>query len=259
MQQTALITGASSGIGAELAKQFAADSINLVLVARRQEPMKKLASGLKKEFNIQVDIFPADLTDAKARQNVFDSLRQRKITIDFLVNNAGFGDNGPFAECDWDKQQRMIELNITALSHLTRLFLPEMIKRKNGGILNVASTAGFLPGPNMSVYYATKAYVLSFSEALAEEVHSYGIKISALCPGPVKTEFQQTARIQNAFLFNNPLVLSAEKVARIGYVGFKHGKVINIAGIPFKIMMHSLRTSPRALTRKLSAWMAKNH
>ncbi len=259
MQQTALITGASSGIGSELAKQFARDKINLVLVARRRDRLDVLADGLNKKYGITVEVIGADLTDAAKRQQIFDRLQQKNISIDYLVNNAGFGDNGPFMDCDWNKQQAMIELNISALSHLTRLFLPQLMQQKSGGILNVASTAGFLPGPNMAVYYASKAYVLSFTEAIAQEVKNSGIKVSALCPGPVKTEFMEVAGIENAKMFNPLTTLSAQKVSLIGYRGLMRGKVVNISGLTMKIMIHSLRTSPRAMTRKLSAWMAHNH
>ncbi|RMH64865.1 MAG: SDR family NAD(P)-dependent oxidoreductase [Calditrichaeota bacterium] len=178
--------------------------------------------------------------------------------IDYLVNNAGFGDNGPFLETNWDKQQRMIELNITALTHLTRLFLPEIVRRGEGGLLNVASTAGFLPGPYMSVYYASKAYVLSFTEAIAQEVAGTKVKVSALCPGPVRTEFMDVAGIKNAAMFNALTELSAEKVARIGYRGLMRGKVVNISGLTMKVLIHSLRTSPRSLIRRISAFMARN-
>jgi len=259
MSKTALITGASSGIGTELAKQFAADKINLVLVARRRERLEKLALEIKKDYDVEVDVLAADLTDGPARQQIMDTLQPKNIVIDYLVNNAGFGDSGPYVECDWEKQQQMIALNITALSHLTRLLLPGMVKRKTGGMLNVASTAGFLPGPYMSVYYASKAYVLNFTEAIAEEVAGYGIKVSALCPGPVVTEFQENANIDNARMVNRFLVLSAEKVARIGYEGFKRGKVVNISGLAMKFMIHSLRTSTRAMIRKTSGWMTRNN
>jgi len=259
MKQTALITGASSGIGSELAKLFAKAQINLVLVARRRERLDILAAGLIKKHGITVEVIDSDLTDADKRQQIFDRLKEKNISIDYLINNAGFGDNGPFIDCDWDKQQRMIELNISALSHLTRLFLPQLIQQKRGGILNVASTAGFLPGPNMAVYYASKAYVLSFTEAIAQEVKASGIKVSALCPGPVKTEFVAVAGIENAKMVNPLTTLSAQKVALIGYRGLMRGKVVNISGLIMKIMIHSLRISPRAMTRKLSAWMARTH
>ncbi len=259
MSYTALITGASSGIGSELARRFAADRINLVLVARRRERLEELASELSNRHDITVDIMDMDLTDARRREELFNRLKEKGIAVDYLINNAGFGDSGPFPESDWDKQQRMIELNITALSHLTRLFLPDMVRRKRGGLLNVASTAGFLPGPYMAVYYATKAYVLSLSEALARELKGSGVRVSALCPGPVDTEFQQRANIKNARLFSDPMVLSAERVARIGYNGLMRGKTVNIAGIRMKLTIHSLRFTPRAVVRAVSAALTRNH
>ncbi|HED09317.1 MAG TPA: SDR family NAD(P)-dependent oxidoreductase, partial [Caldithrix abyssi] len=159
MSKTALITGASAGIGTELARRFAIDRINLVLVARRRDRLEALAGELSTTHGISVEVLPMDLTDAREREKLFHQLKEKGLAIDYLVNNAGFGDSGPFLESDWARQQEMIELNITALSHLTRLFVPDMVQRRQGGLLNVASTAAFLPGPYMSVYYATKAYV----------------------------------------------------------------------------------------------------
>ncbi|HED11180.1 MAG TPA: SDR family NAD(P)-dependent oxidoreductase, partial [Caldithrix abyssi] len=147
----------------------------------------------------------------------------------------------------------------TALSHLTRLFVPDMVQRRQGGLLNVASTAAFLPGPYMSVYYATKAYVLSFTEALAQELKGRGVRVSALCPGPVVTEFQQQANIKNARMFSGPMVLSAERVARIGYDGLMRGKTVNIAGLLMKLTIHPLRLTPRAVVRAVSAALTRNH
>ncbi len=259
MYQTALITGASSGIGRELARCFAKDRVNLVLVARRRERLQELAGELSEAHNISVEIFDVDLSDAGAREGVYHALRKKNIAVDYLVNNAGFGDNGPFIECDWQKQNAMIELNITALSHLTRLFAPEMAQRGRGGVLNVASTAAFLPGPYMSVYYATKAYVLSFTEALAQELKGSGVRVSALCPGPVVTEFQQQANIKNTRMFSGPMVLDAGRVARIGYRGLMRGKTVNIAGLLMKLTIHPLRLTPRALVRAVSAALARNH
>ncbi len=259
MSETALITGASAGIGSELARRFAIDRVNLVLVARRRERLEELAGELNKAHGVTVDIMDMDLTDARGRKELFTRVKEKGITIDYLVNNAGFGDSGPFLESDWDKQQRMIELNITALSHLTRLFLPDMVQRGRGGLLNVASTAGFLPGPYMSVYYATKAYVLSFTEALSRELKGSGVRVSALCPGPVITEFQQQANIKNARLFSGPMVLSAERVARIGYDGLMRGKTVNIAGLLMKLTIHPLRITPRAVVRAVSAALTRNH
>ncbi len=259
MSKTALITGASAGIGTELARRFAIDRINLVLVARRRDRLEALAGELSTTHGISVEVLPMDLTDAREREKLFHQLKEKGLAIDYLVNNAGFGDSGPFLESDWARQQEMIELNITALSHLTRLFVPDMVQRRQGGLLNVASTAAFLPGPYMSVYYATKAYVLSFTEALARELKGRRVRVSALCPGPVVTEFQQQANIKNARMFSGPMVLSAERVARIGYDGLMRGKTVNIAGLLMKLTIHPLRLTPRAVVRAVSAALTRNH
>ena len=172
--ETVLITGASAGIGWELARQFAADKSNLVLVARRRERLEELAAQLRAQRGVDVHVVPADLGRADAPQTIVDQLTRDGLAIDVLVNNAGFGALGPVATLDRKRQMEMIQVNVTALTHLTRLLLPGMIERRRGGILNVASTAGFQPGPFMAVYYATKAYVISFSEALADELAASG-------------------------------------------------------------------------------------
>jgi hypothetical protein len=176
--ETALITGASSGIGLEFARLFAADDSNLVLVARREERLQALADELKSEFGVDVFILPKDLTEKNAPRDIFDTLQKENIQIDVVVNSAGFGNRGAVVDLDADMQTDMIQVNVAALTHLTRLFLPGIIERGCGGILNVGSLAGFQPGPNLAVYYATKAYVLSFTEALHEEIRNPNIKIT---------------------------------------------------------------------------------
>jgi uncharacterized protein len=179
---TALITGASSGIGLELAKVFAANKINLVLVARSESKLNELANEVKQQ-GVTVNVLAKDLSSYNTAKEIFDWCGQQNIQIDYLVNNAGVGDFGFFHESEWKKQEQIINLNITALTYLTHLFLPDMVKRKNGKVLNVASTAAFQPGPTMSVYYATKAFVLHFSEAIANELEKTGVTVTALCPG----------------------------------------------------------------------------
>jgi short-subunit dehydrogenase len=189
--QTALITGASAGIGRELAKLFAKDGYSLVLVARTASRLNLFADELQRQFSISARTFALDLVAASAPQSLFDQLTRENIAIDVLVNNAGYGKLGAFAEVAAEESLGQIQLNITALTHLTKLFLGPMLQRKSGKILNVASTAGFQPGPLMAVYYATKAYVISFSEALANELNRSGVTVTCLCPGATDTEFQK--------------------------------------------------------------------
>src|SRR5277367_149242 len=198
--KTALITGASFGIGLELARIFAREGYSLVLVARTADRLRQLASELEKNHGTRSLILAVDLTDPGASAYVLDQTTRADLQVDVLVNNAGFGQYGLFAENDLEECLRQIQLNITTLTHLTRLYLPAMIERKTGGILNVASTAAFQPGPLMAVYFATKAYVLHFSEALANELHGKGVTVSCLCPGPTATEFQERANAKGVNL-----------------------------------------------------------
>lgn len=248
--ETVLITGASSGIGLELARLFAADDSNLVLVARREDRLRALADELKSEFGVDVFILPKDLSEKNAPKEIFDTLQKENIQIDVVVNNAGFGTRGAVAEIDADTQIDMIQVNVVALTHLTRLFLPGIIERGRGGILNVGSLAGFQPGPNLAVYYATKAYVLSFTEALSEEIKNPNIKITCLAPGPVRTEFGSKSDLDDSLLFKLSL-MDAEPVVKAGYEGFRKGKVIVLPGFKQKIIPFLLRFAPRFLVRKI--------
>lgn len=249
-KNTALITGASSGIGLELSKIFAGQGYDLVLVARNQERLNALAEELGKEYGVAIHTFRIDLADSNAPKNLFDLLNQQEIYISALVNNAGFGDAGFFADQSEDRQLDMIQVNITALTRLARLFLPGMIERGYGEILNVASTAAFQPGPNMAVYYASKAYVLSFTEALAEELSAMPIKVSCLCPGPTRTAFAAESGMESSPLFKLA-VMDAETVARAGFDGLKKSKVIIIPGLINKISIMSTRFFPRIIVRKI--------
>lgn len=249
--ETALITGASSGIGLELARLFAADNSNLVLVARREEKLRALADELKSEFGVDVFVLAKDLSQKSAPREIFDELQRQGIQVDVVVNNAGFGSRGKFAELGEEAQVDMIQVNVVALTHLTRLFLPGIIERGRGGILNVGSLAGFQPGPNLAVYYATKAYVLSFTEALSEEVSNPNIKITCLAPGPVRTEFGEKSDLEDSLLFKLSL-MDAEPVVRAGYEGFRKGKVIVLPGIKQKLVPFMLRFTPRFLVRKIA-------
>ncbi len=249
--ETILITGASSGIGLELAKCFAAEGCRLVLVARNMEALETLAKELRKLHQIEVLVLPADLSLPETPKRILAELSAQKITVDVLVNNAGFGALGTFAELSLPRQLEMLQVNITALTELTGLFLPGMIQRKRGGILNVGSVAGFQPGPGMAVYYATKAFVLSFTEALAEELAGSGLSISVLCPGPTETNFSQVARANKARLFKANK-MSAAAVARAGHRAFRAGKVISVPGGSNKLLVFSGRLAPRAVVRKIA-------
>lgn len=252
MSKTALITGASSGIGYELAKCFARDGTNLVLVARDEARLNQVAAELRSP-TVSVKVLPADLARVVAPSEILDATRAANIDIDYLVNNAGFGFSGFFAESDLRADLDMLQVNMVALMHLTRVYLPGMRQRGSGGVLNVASTAAFQPGPLMALYYASKAFVLSLTEAIAEELQGTGVTATALCPGPTATDFQRRAKIENARLVKAKFAtMTARQVAEIGYRGFLEGKVIVIPGLLNKIGAQSVRISPRSMVRKVT-------
>ena len=248
--ETALITGASSGIGRELVKLFASDRSNLILVARSEDKLESLAQELRRDHGIEVLVLPKDLADPAAPQAIFDQLSAEGRTVDVVVNNAGFGAVGPVASLAVEKQMDMIQVNVAALTHLSRLFLPGMVERGRGGILNVGSTAGFQPGPNMAVYYATKAFVLSFTEALAEELAGSRIHVTCLAPGPTATGFGAVSGMEGSLVFKLG-TMDARTVAQAGYRGFRRGKVIVIPGWTNRLGAFSVRLGPRAFVRKL--------
>ncbi len=254
MAITALITGASTGIGYELSKCFAADRHNLIVVARQEQRLRQIADDFTKQFGITVKVIAADLLQPDAPQKIADLVRKDSLQVDYLVNNAGFGLGGKFAETDLTTELGMMQVNMSALVALTKLFLPEMITRKSGKVMNVASTAAFQPGPLMAVYYATKAFVLSFSEAIANELKGTGVTVSALCPGPTASEFQKRAQIENTRLIKSRVMgmMTSEQVAKIGYQGFMQGKRIIIPGLLNKIGAHSTRLSPRAVNAQIA-------
>ena len=245
-RKIALVTGASSGIGLEMSRQLSREGYELILVARSEEKLRAVAKELG-----NAKVIVADLALPDAPQRVFDAAG----TVDVLVNNAGFGVAGPFSETDLTVELEIIQVNIAALTHLTKLFLRPMLERNSGHIVNVASTAAFQPGPLMAVYYATKAYVLSFSEAIADELRNTGVKVTALCPGPTATGFADVAGMNESRLFSVAKPMSSRRVARYGVQAMHHGKRVAIPGIANKVMMQSLRVSPRrlvvALVRKL--------
>jgi len=251
MPSTALITGASNGIGKELAYLFAKHQYNVVLVARNEQKLTQIASELEHNFGITAHVITQDLSSKEADEIIANQLHEKRIEIDVLVNNAGFGLYGEFAHTSLDEEIRMIQVNITTLTAITKRLIPHMIKRKSGRILNVASTAAFQPGPLMSVYYATKAYVLSFSEALANELKDYNITVTALCPGPTKTGFSEQAKLGESKLFNRMKVMDVKTVAQIGYKSLMEGKTVVIPGIQNKLLTSSVRFLPRKVVTKI--------
>ena len=253
-RNTALITGASSGIGLELARIFAREGHNLVLVARSADKLRQLASELEKAHSTRSLILAVDLSEPGAAAYVSDQTTRAGIQVDVLVNNAGFGQYGPFAENDLEECLRQIQLNVTTLTHLTRLYLPDMIERGSGKILNVASTAAFQPGPLMAVYYATKVYVLHFSEALANELKDNGVTVTCLCPGVTTTGFHQRANMMNSRLLQVGS-MDARTVAEDGYRALMAGKPVVVSGFKNWLVAQSVRFAPRkvvtAVARKL--------
>jgi short-subunit dehydrogenase len=245
-RKTALITGASFGIGMELARIFAREGYSLVLVARSGDKLRQLASELEKSHGTRSLILAVDLTEPGASAYVLDQTTRADIQVDVLVNNAGFGQYGYFAENDLEECLRQIQLNVTTLTHLTRLYLPAMVERKSGRILNVASTAAFQPGPLMAVYFATKAYVLHFSEALANELHGTDVTVTCLCPGPTATEFAKRANITDLLLLKFGS-MDAHTVAEDGYRALMAGKPVVISGFKNWLVAQSVRFSPRRL------------
>jgi uncharacterized protein len=248
-RKTALVTGASSGIGLDLARLFARDGWGVVLVARTEAKLREVAAELG---NAQVIV--SDLSRPNAAADIVAELKTRGIEIEALVNNAGYGLTGPFIENDLQRELDMIQVNIVALTQLTKLLLVPMAARNHGHILNVASTAAFQPGPLMAVYYATKAYVLSFSEAIADELRNTEVKVTTLCPGPTATGFADVAKMTESRLFTMMRPMSSQEVAEAGYRGMLSGRGLVIPGAKNKLLVQSLRVSPRravtALVRK---------
>jgi uncharacterized protein len=248
---TALITGASGGIGLELARLFARDGCGLVLVARSGDKLEALAAELRAAHGVPVRPLAADLADPAAPARIHAELARAGTHVGALVNNAGFGLRGAFATLDETAQMEMLQVNVLALARLTRRFLPAMVERRAGGVLNVASTAAFQPGPRMAVYYASKAFVLSLSEALAGELAGTGVTVTALCPGPTATGFQSRAGLERSRLFRDLRVMDAAAVARAGYRGFRAGKRVVIPGLGNRIGAALARLAPRGLVLRL--------
>ena len=255
-RQTVLITGASGGIGYELAKLFARDHHNLVLVARSTDKLAQVATELQAQ-GVAAKTIALDLATAPAPKFLFDQLQSAGVSVDILINNAGSGAFGDFAHMPEEEILGQINLNITALTHLTRLLLPSMVQRRSGRIMNVASTAGFQAGPLMAVYYATKAYVISFSEAIANELRNTGVTVTCFCPGATHTGFAKRAGTEKSRLFKQLGAMSAEKVALDGFRAVMESRTLAISGVHNWLVAESTRFVPRKMVTAISRWVAE--
>lgn len=254
MNKTVLITGASGGIGYELTKLFARDKYNLILVSRDEEKLNKVAEEIKKDHKLKVEIIARDLSLENSASEIFLELKNKNIQVDVLINNAGFGVSGDFKDTLLEKEVSMIKVNILALTQMAKLFLRQL-NNSSGKILNVASTGGFQPGPGMAIYCATKAYVLSFSEAISEELKNKKVSITALCPGPTKTGFARESNMAGSKMFSK--TMSAKKVAEIGYRALQKNKPVVITGFKYKFLIFLERLVPRCVVRKIMKSMLK--
>lgn len=254
-----LVTGASSGIGSDLARFFAKEGRPLLLVARSQERLNALAEELKKNTGTEVEVLLLDLSQPNAAKTLVSETEARGWEVGTLVNNAGFGMLGNFADLDDERQSEMIRLNVLALTELTGAFLPAMVKRGEGRVLNVASTAAFQPGPSMAVYFATKAYVLSFSVALSEELRGTGIKVTCVCPGPTDTRFAETAKAGDSRLFSSRRPMTSRQVAEEAYRALEKGKPYHITGRINQWMALGARLAPPVLAARVAKKMMEKN
>jgi uncharacterized protein len=251
MSNTALITGASNGIGLELAYIHAQKGGDLVLVARNLKRLEEIKSEIETKYKVNVHVMGKDLSFKDAALDVYNEVKSLSIQVDYLINNAGFGDYGMFTETSWEKEEQMINLNITALTQLTKLFLKEMVSKGSGKIMNVASIASFIPGPLMSVYFATKAYVLHFSEAIYNEVQDKGVTVTALCPGATESGFQSVANLNESKMIKGKKLPTSKEVAIYGYQAMIKGKMVAIHGMMNYLMANTVRFTPRNIVVKL--------
>lgn len=252
MAATALVTGASSGLGLEFARLLAQDGYDLVLVARRLDRLEQIALDLEEAYGVVVHVVQADLATKEGVANLVSFTEQIEVKVDVLVNNAGFGDCADFVEADLDKLDRMIELNVRCLTDLTYYYLGDMLDQGEGRILNVASVAAFQPGPGMATYFATKAFVLSLTEALSEELRGTGITVTALCPGTTGTDFWEVAEAGALSMLRQAIIADPAEVAAYGYQSLMRGRVVAVPGITNKLMVASVRLCPRPLVRLIA-------
>ncbi len=254
--KTALITGASKGLGKEFAKIHAANGDNLVLIARTEEALLLLKSDLEaKHKSIQIDLFVKDLSSSKNIVEIYNHIKDKGIQIDYLINNAGIGEFGFFVDASWERNAQMIDLNIKTLTQLCQLFLPEMVTRKEGKVLNISSVAAFQPGPMMAVYFASKSYVLHLSEALNNEVKDSGVSVTAFCPGPTDTYFMEDSKMNKSKLVKNKQLASSYSVALSAHEAMMSAKSVKIDGFWNKILAFSVRLVPRKWVVYLSRKM----
>lgn len=257
MKNYVLITGASGGIGLSFAKIFAKKGYNLILVARNKSKLESLKQELEINYSVIVNVYAIDLTCDRAVQELYDYTQSHSLIVDILVNNAGFGDYNSFLDSEWHRQKNLIDLNITALVEMSYLFGKEMEKRKCGKIINLSSVAAFSAGPYMSLYYASKSFVLSFSEALSEELKGTGITVTALCPGPTSTDFEKNAQMNHSVMFSKFKTAAAEDVAKAGFNAVMKGKSIKYHGMVTYAFNIITRCFPRQVGRNLAKKMNK--
>lgn len=246
MTPTALITGATGGIGLAYANLLARQQTNLILVGRNATKLQDRAKELQERTNVTITSIQADLSESSAPRHVYDTVVGKNLSVDYLINNAGFGGYGAFTQTDWQMEHQMIQVNIMALTELTKLFLPSMVSRGSGKILNMASTAAFVPGPLMSVYYATKAYVLSFSEAIGYELRNTGVTVTAVCPGPTRSGFQKASNIEESGLVKDKKLPTAEEVAVYGLEEMMKGTPVAVHTIKDRIQTRIIPLLPRS-------------
>jgi short-subunit dehydrogenase len=258
-RKTALVTGASGGIGRAIAEQFARDGVDLVITARGLNTLELLSAEWSKTYAVRVMVYATDLSQPGAANILADRVLSRGVAVDYLVNNAGYGLFGLFRDSRLDDELAMMTINMASLTVLTKRFLPQILERK-GKIMNVASTAAFQPGPYMSVYYATKSYVLSFTEALAAELADTAVTVTALCPGPTRSGFQEKAAMHDSALVKGKKLPTADQVGQAGYRAMMAGKRIFVPGLKNKLLVQAIRFTPRnivtAIVKKMSAPVA---
>ncbi len=256
-QKYTLITGASAGIGKELSHTFAQNGYNLILVARTRSKLEELARSLESQFGIKTQVIIKDLSDPLAAKQIFESVRDDALCVDILVNNAGVGVGGNFIDSSDNDEMNLMQINITALTMMCKYFAEAMVQQGGGKIVNIASTAAFQPGPYMSTYYASKAYVLSFSEALSVELNSKNISVTTICPGVTQTDFFATANIIGTNLAQSPLMMSAKQVAEITFNACVKGRGIVIPGLINKLMAFMVRLTPRSIITRITGSLNK--
>lgn len=249
----ALITGASSGIGYELIKLIAKDGVNLVIVSRNEDKLTKVKTEIESKYRVKVKVLSKDLSDPNTPLEIFSELEREDVSVEILINNAGFGLYGKFSETDLETELEMIQVHITSLTYLTKLFLKNMLEKGYGRILNVASTAAFQPGPLHSIYFATKSYILHFSEALANELQGTGVSVTCLCPGPTETPFFKNSGVKRNRLIRLNM-MDVSKVVKAGYKALKKGKVIAVPGLKNKLLAFLIRITPRNIVTRIARY-----